>query len=277
VTAINSDLITGLIQSILDNNNIKACVEVRDVRVTDGFYSTYDDIYGLISRHPDDISVDKKKWLLREYELNADFKVGDVPFIYDEVVDWAVDWGLVKKDSNEPVDDKDELNDYELAEEQFEGLTLDELSEMYPEYYPYLIERINDVIKEADYYELEPYLSELFSIDYPEEELNEFDVLGYWTVYFKPAIWDEDVAWECGLFPFYYEDEGYLALGGCGMDLSPRLDAYQALVDGSIPSGSNFIRQPDYAKYVVGEKLFNKVMEKIKCPPVITIYCQEAA
>jgi len=275
MAAINSDLITGLIQSMLDNNNIKAHVEVRNIRIRDNFYSTNDNIYDLISERPDDIWVDKKKWLLREYELNTDFKIGDVPFIYDEVVDWEVDCKLIKKDSNELVGN--EGNDYELAEEQFEDLTLDELSEMYPEHYPYLIERINDAIEEADYWDLEPYLSELFGIDYPEEELNELEALGCWTVYFKPAIWDEDIAWECGLFPFYYEGEGYLALGGCGMDLSPRLDAYQALVDGSIPSGSNFIRQPDYAKYVVGEKLFNKVMEKIKCPPVITIYCQEAA
>ena len=46
--------------------------------------------------------------------------------------------------------------------------------------------------------------------------------LGYWTVYFCPNSDDVDAALRVGLTPFYYEDNFYLALGGCGMDLSPR-------------------------------------------------------
>ncbi len=66
------------------------------------------------------------------------------------------------------------------------------------------------------------------------------DSLPYWTVYFCPRIWDEEVALRVGLVPFYYDGEEYLALGGCGRDLSPKLDAYQALTDGTIDSPSRF-------------------------------------
>lgn len=48
------------------------------------------------------------------------------------------------------------------------------------------------------------------------------EALAYWTVYFCPMSDDVDVALRVGLTPFYYEDDFYLALGGCGMDLSPR-------------------------------------------------------
>ena len=48
------------------------------------------------------------------------------------------------------------------------------------------------------------------------------EALAYWTVYFCPNIDDVDAALRVGLTPFYYKDDFYLALGGCGMDLSPR-------------------------------------------------------
>ena len=48
------------------------------------------------------------------------------------------------------------------------------------------------------------------------------EALAYWTVYFCPNSDDVDAALRVGLTPFYYKDDFYLALGGCGMDLSPR-------------------------------------------------------
>lgn len=58
------------------------------------------------------------------------------------------------------------------------------------------------------------------------------------TIY-EPRIYDIDIALECGLIPFsneYYGDQyrQFLAYGGCGMDMTPRLEAYQYLVDGTI-------------------------------------------
>lgn len=69
--------------------------------------------------------------------------------------------------------------------------------------------------------------------DYDEDTVDENEVmddaqrnleeeLAYWTVYFCPNSDDVDAALRARLTPFYYEDEFYLALGGCGMDLGPR-------------------------------------------------------
>lgn len=89
----------------------------------------------------------------------------------------------------------------------------------------------------------------------------DLDDLAYWTVFFEPINFDEDIAHKVGLTPFNCFDTDLLALGGCGMDLSPRLDAYQALVDGTVPSSSQFIHQPEYAKSVVGESIYEEVLK----------------
>ncbi len=90
--------------------------------------------------------------------------------------------------------------------------------------------------------------------------------LAYWTVYFHPRIEDIDVALRCGLVPFYFQEEFYLALGGCGMDLSPKMDAYQAIVSGTIPESSMFFRDIDYFTHVVGKDITAKVTSKAKRP-----------
>ncbi len=78
-----------------------------------------------------------------------------------------------------------------------------------------------------------------------------FENLAYWTLYFAPEFEEVETALKCGLTPFrfYDEDAGdvfFLALSGSGMDLSPKLDAYQALTSGTIDPGSKLFRQPDY-------------------------------
>lgn len=99
-------------------------------------------------------------------------------------------------------------------------------------------------------------------------ETEERDGLAYWTVYFKPRVEDVEVALKCGLTPFYFDDEFYLALGGCGMDLSPKLDAYQALTTKMIPSDSKLLRGGDesYFGYVVGKDVMKEVLELCKRP-----------
>ena len=93
-----------------------------------------------------------------------------------------------------------------------------------------------------------------------------FESLSYWTVYFEPQIEDVSAALKSGLVPFYYRDTLYLALGTCGMDLSPKLDAYQALVSGTIPRDSQLFKQESYFEHVIGEDLTAKVKERIGLP-----------
>lgn len=102
-----------------------------------------------------------------------------------------------------------------------------------------------------------------------DEELNNlfWEGLSYKTVYFKPLEYNEEIAFECGLIPFKYCGEEkeleLLALGGVGMDLSPRLDAYQALTDGTIDKGSKLFSEKRYFQQVVGKELTEKVLKAI--------------
>lgn len=124
-------------------------------------------------------------------------------------------------------------------------------------------------------------LSKYFAIDEDEQDEDaiseqvdtEFwESLGMWPIYFEPLIFNEQVALECGLTPFSYYDENssrelqLLALSGCGLDLSPKLDAYQALTNRTIDKNSRFFvnDQPlNYFASVVGEDIEQRVRQAL--------------
>ena len=95
---------------------------------------------------------------------------------------------------------------------------------------------------------------------------NLLESLGYWTVYYHPAIEDHETALKCALTPFFYKDKYYLALGGCGMDLSPKLDAYQMLTAGNIPEDSHALKNPDYFSNVVGPQVAQEALQNCRRP-----------
>ena len=100
------------------------------------------------------------------------------------------------------------------------------------------------------------------------------DSLPYWTIYFEPMHFDIDTALKCGLIPFTYGDLELLALGGCGMDLSPKLDAYQSFKDNTLPSDSKIIRgvEDSYFAYVVGKQTTKEVIESARLEkPIVHI------
>ncbi len=80
---------------------------------------------------------------------------------------------------------------------------------------------------------------------------------------FEPIIFNEKIALECDLIPFTLETENetlqLLALGGCGMNLSPRLDAYQFLTDNTIDKNSLYFTDQNYFKNVVGTSITNQI------------------
>lgn len=94
-----------------------------------------------------------------------------------------------------------------------------------------------------------------------------WEKLAIWTIYFKPLRYDEEEAFKCKLLPFKYSDEEeeleLLALRGYGMDLSPKLEAYQALVSGTIDERSLIFSDPNYFKYVVGEEITQEVLKAV--------------
>ena len=104
------------------------------------------------------------------------------------------------------------------------------------------------------------------------------DDLAYWTIYYQPGIESIETALKSGLTPFYYRNNFYLALGGCGMDLPPKLDVYQMLTSGTIPSDSQVLKPKgkDYFEYVVGKELTRKALENcLRLEPRIIISYNE--
>ena len=80
--------------------------------------------------------------------------------------------------------------------------------------------------------------------------------------------YNEEDAYKCNLIPFNYFDgkEGkdicLLALGGCGTDLTPKLDAYFFLQTGKMDPASMYFRQKDYFKCLVSSEIFNAIEDK---------------
>jgi hypothetical protein len=222
-------------------------IEEQNFRTCDSFFNTNDHIFDSSERWFENVSIDRTKWLKHWHPtIQTDFDITEVPWVEDIVNEFYEDEDVSKV----------------LPDEKF---TLDNIKahKEFGKTYQELMDRIYNELEDKDYNELEEHMEQLYGIGCPEEAFNEIEALAYWTVYFKPVIWDEDVAWKVGLIPFEYDDENYLALGGCGMDLSPKLDAYQALTDDSVPRSSLFLKDDTYAKYVVGETIYNEVMEKI--------------
>ena len=72
------------------------------------------------------------------------------------------------------------------------------------------------------------------------------DALMYEWVY-APRIYNEKVAYLCDLIPFKLitpaAEYKFLSFGGCGMDMTYKLEAYQLLADGSYDTNSNFAKE----------------------------------
>jgi hypothetical protein len=93
----------------------------------------------------------------------------------------------------------------------------------------------------------------------------ESDCLMYNYVY-EPLIYDEKIADLCKFIPFEIktEDENLqlLSFGGCGMDFTYKLEAYQLLADGSYDERSYFAEKGiSYFRYYYGKD--SKVVKEI--------------
>jgi len=127
-----------------------------------------------------------------------------------------------------------------------------------PKYNTYKYESFLDYVQdkhEEDYYDAKHSLEE--------------DCLMYNYAY-EPRIYDEEVANLCHLIPFEIqtsdEDIKLLSFGGCGMDMTYKLEAYQLLADGSYDERSNFAEKGiAYFQYYYGKdsevvKRINKLL-----------------
>ena len=94
-----------------------------------------------------------------------------------------------------------------------------------------------------------------------------FDGLCCSNVCFSPLVYNEKIALECGLIPFIYKSDMFLDLAGYGMDLIPKLEAYQVLAHNSIDKNSRFFSSAnmaeEYFAYVIGKKVARKIISII--------------
>ena len=96
-------------------------------------------------------------------------------------------------------------------------------------------------------------LDAIIIYDLKEQISNLFlENIDYYPTYFQPLIFNEEIALECSLTTFTHHELNLLALSGCGMDFSPRLDTYQALTDHTIDERSYLFLDFNYFEYVVG-------------------------
>lgn len=250
------------IEEVLQRHGLSGVVNIAQVRIMDNWWKENDNIYESHEEWFEDVFVDKKAWLQYRYRPLDDFKPGEVNVLADAIEDW-----LENRDEDDTKVDS--------LRKKLLKLNMKEIQKKYPDLHDHLTETLQEFLEESDWEEIveSGILPAVYGINCPDEEFNELEALSMWTVYYSPPRGkvDKATAFRCGLIPFEYQGTEYVALGGSGMDLSPQLDAYQALTDRSLPSDSQFLRSSDYAKYVVGEDLFNEVMRAVAYDPVITI------
>ena len=110
------------------------------------------------------------------------------------------------------------------------------------------------------------YVYDKYRDDYYEaEDTLQSDCLMYNYVY-EPLIYDEEIAHLCRFIPFEIqtedEDLQLLSFGGCGMDFTYKLEAYQLLADGSYDERSYFAEKGiSYFQYYYGKD--SKVVKEI--------------
>ena len=103
------------------------------------------------------------------------------------------------------------------------------------------------------------------------------------TTILKPKKYNEEVALRCGLMPFKYVGgnrgrEVKLVMlcvySGYGFFMKPRLDAYQALMNGSISRGSVLEDNEKYFRQVGGGEITEEVKKRLKKKYRVCFYFQ---
>lgn len=220
-------------------------LKIEEYYINNNFYTKNDNIWNEIMYDEDSNPI---KWEENQENLEIDIEGwfhSDFPKCPDDFIITEDMFNILNEAGY--ITDKNE-NEWFNENFIFEGKTYSEVSDLFKEYIDDWWQDIDEDILRDNEWILESLSKEEFNESYSISAF--IDIMAYWTIYFKPAIRDYDLAWNAGLYPFEYDGEFYVALGGCGMDLSPKLDAYQASVSNSIPSDSTVFSDLSYFDYV---------------------------
>lgn len=236
-----------------ENGLMHDWIVVEEYEYDDDFWTKNEHVWDEISyldgdRNPDweenqeNLEIDIEGWFHSDYPKCPD----DFP-ITDDLFDYLNTEGYIS-DENEKLWINDDINSEEYGDYLYEDKTYIELSDVQKQ-------SIDDWWSDIDEHMLESndwILEGLGKSDFEEEySKNAFiETMAYWTIYFEPRCADWNDAWKAGLYPFEYYGTFMVALGGCGQDLSPTLDCYQALVDKTLPRNSVIFRDQKYFDYV---------------------------
>ena len=188
------------------------------------------------------------------------------------------------------ISEEDYIDDYEVLTGTYEleldgewrSLTEDERESLLDELNEKLQNVDNQIThSETEQPELEKQLEELNdNINTIENADFEYD-----TVYFNKT-WNyygddinREVATKLGLAVIQRksDDQEFLALTGCGMDLSPKIMAYQALTYGYIDKEyTHKLRDIKYVRNVMGNCVFDEVMDKLGITHLVGITEKQA-
>jgi hypothetical protein len=261
-------------QFCIDHGLESPSLNVKLFNTDDCYFTDHDYVWDEISyndgdnpsyyQNQEELEVDREGWFKSDFPSMPD----DFP-ISQELYDLLVDNGYIQDDNNHLWVDEDG----DLLEGLEDKTYVDLPDEMKVDIDDFWTNGL-----EIDDLEDNDFLTEALEIDDLDERYNDsalIEAMAYWCTYFEPRREDYEAAWESGLIPFKYKGTFMLALGGCGMDLSPKLDCYQALVSGSVRSGSQLFRQVDYFDYVSPVKS-DVILKKIrKSQPEIVFYAYE--
>lgn len=197
-------------------------------------------------------------------EIRVDVHINDFEDRRDEIKD-ALEEKLGEVEEN--IDDhENDIADHEDEIEELEGELADTPDDDVAGRQILLdeIERIRQSIALSEY-SIEQFKRTSGAIEDSLYSLNradfEYDDVMWNTLYQYAGRVDPDVAVRLGLAVVRVDDEEYLGLTGCGMDLSPKLFCYQALAIGAVsPDMTDKIRRlgPSYFKNVVTDDIFKE-------------------
>jgi hypothetical protein len=159
--------------------------------------------------------------------------------------------------TDQEIDEFYEMFEKDYSREDFEMLPANEFYDLFAERSGF--EDANKVINEA--------IDEDQVMEYVDKYRD--DALMWNTLYqARSNQIDVGLAHECNLCVVTFDGTDYASIGGAGMDLSPKLDAYQFMRNGTMPRDSMWLKDGEndrkYCTDLVGDRIAAIITEKLE-------------